>query len=1154
MREGREHIPSPSVEKPAVDVEKREQELNEIVPMLAHGLVRKLERKGLAGKVRIRAVAGSDWGVATSPENPAKDVPDVIVYPREYLSKDQKLVNARLRHEVGNLNYPIEEGLNDLRVWCEERGIAPALVTPLAQAVHEASVNYLEMQNAFSAHPEDNFKALYEEEVDTAGMAEQIKDASPYKQAVTLTLLYSLSQTGIIPKEHFNQGLANARTEVRDLFDARTKSVIDQAVKIAVPQKQVHLIREYLWPTFAQFATSADVPEKSDAPQGEVKQEGSTDLAGLTQIEKMHREVEEMREKIRQAYKEKSKEEQQPEQNTEQRSGRPKQELSPAEQKERDQAQDLLKQALSGNLQNLQEQLQKAQEQAGKESAPSKPKPQTMEELAEQAKQLQEQLEALKKEAGQDQALQEQLEALAEQAEQIEEVAKYVAKPEEAALEEEPMTYNIKEYGIDESKLTEEQKEILEKTRHFAQETTKVYRGVMRLLMQAYQQKNPNFTDKIISRIKEKGYDLPDFSLYGSKAGEQFLQSNKELGIEELPADDFLVNFNLPKPFGRFWYKGGQGSKSIPVKEGEIEWGEFYRRSMPVVWSAVDRAMMQGLYLQRLNEFGQHDYKKYYYLWEAMGLELPEPAGEQDDQGDEAQEGQESAEGAESRESGGADAGEEGVGGEEGQGAREGGGEAEAGEVGSGAESGGGMPSAQEMQEFLNQMQQGLEQAMEQAGMPGGQEAMQQMMSELKQMQEALESGASPEDIAGQLSDLMGELSGMMEGLESQGQSTEGQFEHPDPQLLQELQEFEQSIESQFSRQEKDGNYSLAEVDTNTLDLSEKKFNPTETVAWRDAFGTKGKGKNETRKMEFTGTGVIGGPPKEIEFERLSIESTRKKYEEYEKEMREFTDSVIDFFRRKLYADQDRQYVRNQRRGARLQRGWQRNIVGIKDRKAVVRPESFERRLPPERSDFSWTIIVDNSVSCSGETFEQEKKYTIAMVEAAKDLGIPVEVVTFNGTDPKFHSHLKTFDDVNDDRFIEKLLSLKANQLTPDSEVLSATIQELKEQDDSEEVHRFVFSLTDGFHSVCTQCDGTAGCSDPYHPESDPHKPDKLTKDIIKEHGEDIVLIGIGFGDAAKLISVTWDENALEVPELDPRKFSEQFLQKVEEKMEESFK
>lgn len=188
----------------------------------------------------------------------------------------------------------------------------------------------------------------------------------------------------------------------------------------------------------------------------------------------------------------------------------------------------------------------------------------------------------------------------------------------EEDIQRQPLSYGMTEYGIDESSLSEEQREVLGKVRSFAQEMTRVYRAVMHLFMQVYRQKNPNFTDIIISRIKKRGYDLPVFSLYGSADAKAFLQNNKELGIDGLSSENFLVNFKVPKPLGRFWYKGGRWPDSLPVKKGEIEWGELYRRSMPIVWTAVDRALERGLHLHRLNEFGQHNYMKYYYLWEAM--------------------------------------------------------------------------------------------------------------------------------------------------------------------------------------------------------------------------------------------------------------------------------------------------------------------------------------------------------------------------------------------------------------------------------------------------------------------------------------------------------------------------------------------------------
>ncbi len=1317
MREGEEQVKS--IESQSIDIEKRERELNEIIPILAHGLVRRLERKGLSGKVRIRAVAGSDWGVAVSPENPAKDIPDVIVYPREYLLKDKKLVNARLRHEIGNLNYPIEEGLSDLQVWCREHGIAPALLTSLLQAIHEASVNYLEIRNAYSAHPEENFKALYEKEVDTATMAKQIKEDLPYKQVVVLTLLYSLSRIGIIPREHFEQGLANAYAEVREIFNTQTISIIDQAIRMASSKQQARLIIEYLWPKFSKFAVSTDmfetkVKEKQQNYPNRAEEE-EIQSSNLSELGNIDQRIEEMREKLRNMNKqprERGEKRSIQEQRIKQQPKLPSQELSPAEKKEYKQALDLLKKAIRDNLQNIQEQVQEAQEQIGKESFSKVSKPQTIEEFSEQAKHLQKQLDSLQQEARQDQELQNKFKALGEEIKQIEDIAEYISKPEEEfAFDEEPMKYNIKEYGIDESKLTEEQKEILEKIRHFARETSKVYRRVMRLLMQAYKHKNPNFTDKLISRIMEKGYDLPDFSLYGDVAAAEFLQSNPELGIDELSEGSFLVNFNLPKPFGRFWYKGGQGSKSIPVKEGEIEWGDFYRRSMPVIWRAVDRAMMQGLYLHRLNEFGQHDYKKYYYLWEAIGVEFPklmqenqekiqENEGDKEsdgevggsdeyrDQGEDTEEGMigEGAEGFEElgevdeeqadAEGGGSDEyrdqgedTEEGMIGEGAEGFEElgevdeeqadgegggsdeyrdqsedtGGGmigegaegfeelgevgeeqaDGEGGELGEagttgctkgtgkqrGDESGEGMPSTQEIQELLSQMQQNLGQAIEQGGMQGGQEAMEQMMMELQEMQEALESGVNPQDMPRQFLDKWKEFSAMMEGIEqgdqgelgesgesmlsekdgsvgeseksdqsrieqsdmqsteeasgmnstqdglegdgfdktgAQSEGIEGHksmgsseresshdkwkeggesnvreikelFIRSNPELLKELVQFERSIESKFEDRDEDGNLVLKEVDEVTRIyieehiLSHKQTEQKEQLATLELLKQQQQKRLEQVYREMSG----------LEGEALRV------YIEYMEDMRDFIEDLKDFFIKRFKLDRDYLYTKHQRRGARLERGWQRNIAGIKDKKPVLHPESFERKFPPKKPQFAWTLIIDNSGSCSGEIIEQEKRLAVALIEVAKQLSIPFEIVTFGGSKENY-TFLKNFEqDVKGDD-LQKIVLLNADKGTPDVPTLEAACESMRRFTDRfKRSYNFVFFMTDG----------QSGSGS--------------IQEVIEKYKRDMVITGVGLADASKTIKNTWGDNALEVP--DVRKLSEKFIRKIEELIEQTF-
>lgn len=256
-----------TVELPPSQIEK---DMNDLVPVLAHGLLRRLDTRGLRGKVRIQAAAGEEWGVAASPQNPAKDIPDVIVYPKEYLEKDKRLVNARLRHEIGNLNYPIEGELPELKAWCEKRHVAPALVTALVETVQESSVNYLEMRNSHSNKPAENFRALYEEEIPAAKIASEIPTQQPYKQALDLTLLYGLTHTGVVPTEVFDTALADAHPSVQNIFDRQTCSLIDQSVKLADPKAKVRFVREYLWTKFSPLVgISTPVEKTSDGKTGE---------------------------------------------------------------------------------------------------------------------------------------------------------------------------------------------------------------------------------------------------------------------------------------------------------------------------------------------------------------------------------------------------------------------------------------------------------------------------------------------------------------------------------------------------------------------------------------------------------------------------------------------------------------------------------------------------------------------------------------------------------------------------------------------------------------------------------------------------------------------------------------------------------------------
>jgi len=1189
-----EHPPKP-------EVSQAERDLNEIIPILAHGLVRRIEQKGFSGKVRVQAMAGDSWGVAKSPDN-STDIPNVIIYPREALAGDRRVVNAQLRHEIGNLNYPIDSELNALRGWCYENQVAPELLTSLVEATHEASVNYLEMQNSHSDQPEENFRALYEKEINTQQIADGIAQSAPYKQAVDLTLLYSLSQVGLVQAEQFEQALENAHPAVQEIFDKQTRSVLDQSVKMAVPKKQVQLVRDFVWPKFSKLValsghaqTESETGKIDDKKSGEKTELSPEASARAQQAKEIQERMQKLMEKMKQKPQNKAgkKPSQESKDRQKKESKRPKpQELSPAEKQERKDEESLLTENLQEQLQQAKEQLEKLQKPGQKPEAPKPQQPSSMQEIGKQAEQMKAEAEKTMQEAkkaGADEITEEQLQKLKEQLEQLEEVAKQITESgaleeELAKPEEEPITYNIKEYGIDEASLTPEQLESLEKVRTFAQSTSKAYRTVMRLLMAGYQQKNPNFTDKMIQKMKERGYDVPDFSIHGSQSAQEFLSQRSELGIDSF-SDNFLVNFQLPKPLAKFWYKGGNGSKSQPVKDGEIEWGHFYRMCMPIIYNGVDRSQKSGLYLNRLNSFGQHDPKQYYYLWEAINysLEKEKQENESDESDDSEKEngdeqGSENGESGEGQEQGSESGFESGQGQEDGQGegsgeggqegsqSGQGGGEmgGEGGGEPGGSESGGGMPSAQEMQEMLSQMQDMLNQAKEQGGqggMPGaGQEAIDQLLEKIDQMQQSLDSGANPQDMAGQMQDAMQQLSEMMGGMEggepgqgegqgegsgesgessgdgsgeSNGESgdqshdqfqkggqtnekaVEGLFSKPNEELLKQLRQAEEMVGSKFTAQDESGNLvardmsqSMAEnLRSETSQLTQAQAKQMETL---EELKRQQQSKMEAMYREMSG----------LDGEALRV------YVDYMESTKDFINDLKDFFIEKFKLDKEYLRERNQRRGARLQRGFTQNILGEKEGRTVINPRSFERKRPPEKPQFAWSLVIDNSGSCGGEIIEQEKKLAVALVEVAKELDIPLEIVTFGGPDQ--FTFLKGFEqDISGDD-LQKMVLLNADQGTPDVITLEAACTSMgKFTDRFRRSYNFVYFMTDG------------------------QSGEGSIQEVIKRHKKDMVITGIGMAGAAQTIAQTWGKNAVEVP--DVKRLSDAFIRKVEDQIDSTF-
>ncbi len=614
------------------------------------------------------------------------------------------------------------------------------------------------------------------------------------------------------------------------------------------------------------------------------------------------------------------------------------------------------------------------------------------------------------------------------------------------------------------------------------------------------------------------------------------------------------MNFNLPKPFGRFWYRGGNGGKSIPVKKGEIEWGEFYRRSMPVIWSAVDHAIMHGLYLQRLNEFGQHDYKKYYYLWEAMDFEIPVSTQEYREKTEEDERNQEpdvkNGDSAESGDQGGGvgeDVTAEGAEGFE-----------EPGEVSArqaGAEGGSeGIPSAQEMQEFLNQMQQNLEQAMEQSGRQDEQKAMRQMIGELQQMQEALGFSTNPQDMSGELSNIMGELSEMLEGMEERlneklsggradgegfekngvsglaeyfdfqhqggaGNTTEGAdvvFKCPDSKLLDELSVFENSIESKFLDHDEDGNLIMKQVTSEEERRVREELSEQETRAQQKELQLLEQLKTQHQKRMETMYKEMSG----LDGRALRL------YIKYMEEEKELIGDLVNFFVDKFELDKDYAYAKHQRRGARLERGWQRNVIGMKGRKPVIRPESFERKRPPEKPQFVWSLIIDNTGSVGG-MIEEEKKLAVALIETAKKLKIPLEIVIYAEGGCMF---LKQFDQDAYGDDLQKIVLLRPTvRNQQDTKLLRATQKsQMKFADKFNRSYNFTFFITDGL----------ARSSDSLH-------------DLIQKYKRDAVIIGIGLAQAAKTIEKEFGKNSLKVQ--DPTMLSRKFTQKLEDLIEQTF-
>ena len=1064
------------------------REINEQIPFLAYGLSEKIQRNGLGGKVSIRGMMGSSWGVGVSKNNPRKDIPNIVVYPESILSEDRTVTNAQLRHEVGNLNHSIDGEMAELAKWCEQHGQDYRLMAPLVEAVQEASVNYLEMRNSISDDPAAAFRSLYEKVIPVKAMAEDIGSGLEYKQAVDMALLKSLGVAGLVDQETLKVANDRLSDNVRASFSEKIDSVIGQAVRTSSGKIRVQLVRDYLWPELSKF-----IPEvgSETASREQLAENLGEHSRATTAAER---------------------------------------------------ALDILKKS-----QDLSE--EELSERASANASLSN-------EIQDKANQLSEQLSSLGSEE-QSADKEKQGANIQEQLEKLQSLLDDLKNPEKASGDDlESLKFKINEIGINEAELDESRLKLLNNLREFCKTTTVTYVRTMRFIMEEYKSRNPNFTDEMMQKMILRGHDTPSFTIYGKEAGEDFIENTcSELGIEGFESNGMVLNFNLPDILGRFWYRGGVGAKAQPVPEGAIEWGHFYRSGMPAIWRSVDAAPRKGLFLDRLNAFGQHDYKKYYYLYDAMGLdfdlgEQQESSSDNDSTNQETNSDENNSENDSSSEStssdganreSGSEAGESGQG-ESGESGGSGGfGESGGMEQGSGdgtgqmGDFGGGnfgeMDSSAnqgDMQEQLSRMLDELNSLM--SGQGGGDNRA--IMDALSKSLQDSQSGEETDNETSQFSengsgqsqrsggDMQGEASsdqsqdggngsGDSRGENSPSRSEQGGLfnQRELSELFSQLQDTQEKLESSFSE-------SMSEQGSfQEYDIDDQDIEPDTVESIDNLEAIKEQQQRQLESIYREQSGLSG--------EALG------RYIDYREETRAFTDDLVSYFTEKFKMDTEYTYENNQRRGNRLQRGWTSKILG---RTALgttaIEPEVFERRSIPKKPQFIWSVIIDNSGSCSGDTIEEEKKTAVALTEVASRLDIPLEIVTFGG--PNEYTFLKTFDQELYGDQLSRLVQLDADQGTPDVVTLNAACSSVADYADSfNRPYNFVYFMTDG--------ESGSGS----------------IQSVIGKFKRDMVITGVGLAGAADSISRTWGKNSVGVE--DVSKLSDTLIRKIEDQIEETF-
>ena len=162
----------------------------------------------------------------------------------------------------------------------------------------------------------------------------------------------------------------------------------------------------------------------------------------------------------------------------------------------------------------------------------------------------------------------------------------------------------------------------LKEARFFCADVSSRFQERFISLIESYRKEQSILSQEIIDYLLKKKFDLPEFAIMQGVEAENFISEMELNNLRD--KDNIVINFQLPKPLAHFWWKGGEDSWGMLGERatGTIEWGHFYRELMQEVWSVQGEYENEhGIGFSRLNDIGQHDPKKYYYVWEVNSWE-----------------------------------------------------------------------------------------------------------------------------------------------------------------------------------------------------------------------------------------------------------------------------------------------------------------------------------------------------------------------------------------------------------------------------------------------------------------------------------------------------------------------------------------------------